>query len=71
MEKGSFFWYLIKLVSTNGLSCKTKEFCLRSEKNEFDCKIQSEWWQNDPNMPNPILLVFDLTSICKNQHIFG
>jgi hypothetical protein len=67
------FWYLIKLVYKNGLSCKTKEFCLRSEKNEFDYKIQNKWWPNDPNMPNPILiqLVSSLTTVCKSWLIFG
>ena len=73
LGKRRLFCIWSKLVSTNGLSCKTKDFCLRSEKNEFGCKIQNKWWQNDPNIPNPILIqsVSSLTSICKSWLIFG
>jgi hypothetical protein len=33
----------------------------------------TKWWQNDPNIANPILILLlsDLTSICKSWLIIG
>jgi hypothetical protein len=49
------------------------EFHWEVRKMNLFCKKQTTWWQNNPNMPNPILilLVFDLTSNCKSWFIFG